>query len=125
MSGSYEEPGSEEGDEGGSDAMDEAEAVPAAKRQRGAAAAAQNVQLFAEEGQFNPHAARAERKQRKKGRLMRQTTAEAAADEGANGSKGGGGEDAEYDFQEDWGPEASGGNPFAQLGSGSGEESDD
>lgn len=104
----------------GGEAMDEAEAAPSAKRQRGAASAAQNVQLFAEAGQFNPHAARAERRQRKKGKLMRQAG-------GEDGGGGGAAADEEYDFEADWQAEAGGGrsNPFAQLGSGSEGEGDE
>ena len=107
MSGSDGEEGGEEGGLSGSDAMDEAEAAPAAKRPRGGEAAAQNARLFAEAGQFNPHAARAERKRRKKGSL-----APAAGEEAAEGAVA-----AEYDFQEDWdAAAAAGGNSFAQLG---------
>lgn len=69
--------------------MDEGEAGPSAKRQRGAAAAAQNAQLFAEAGQFNPHAARAERKARKKGAVLRQAWAEAEAEAGGESVVGG------------------------------------
>ncbi len=97
--------------------MDEAEAGPAAKRQRGAAAAAQNAQLYGEAGQYNPHAARAEKKQRKKGAALRQAWAEVEAEAAAAGE--GGNED--YDFQADWGQDGgAGSNPFAQLGDGEG-----
>lgn len=118
MSGSDVEEGEEE--EGG-DAMDEGDA-PAAKRQRGAAAA-QNAQLFGEAGQFNPHAARAEKKARKKSAALRQAWAEAEAAGAAAGEAGG----EDYDFEADWGEDAAGGNnPFAQLGEegsdGSGDE---
>jgi hypothetical protein len=107
MSGSDGEEGSEEEGPSVNDAMDEAEAAPAAKRPRGGEAAAQNARLFAEAGQFNPHAARAERKRRKKGSL-----APAAGEEAAEGAVA-----AEYDFQEDWdAAAAAGGNSFAQLG---------
>lgn len=112
--GSSGEEGSDDEDE---DAMDEGEAAPAAKRQRGAAAAAQNAQLYGEAGQFNPHAARAEKKQRKKGAALRQAWAEveaAAAGEGGND---------DYDFEADWGAEGgAGSNPFAQLGDGEGSD---
>lgn len=106
----------EEGSDGEGDAMDEAEAGPAAKRQRGAAAA-QNAQLYGEAGQYNPHAARAEKKQRKKGAALRQAWAEVEAEAAAAGE--GGNED--YDFQADWGQDGgAGSNPFAQLGDGEG-----
>lgn len=53
---------------GGGDEMDEGDGPPAAKRQArgGTAAARQNAQLYGQEGQFNPKAAKAERKRRKK-----------------------------------------------------------
>ena len=99
--------------------MDEGEAAPAAKRQRGAAAASQNVQLYGEAGQFNPHAARAEKKQRKKGAALRQAWAEVEAEAAAAGE---GGND-DYDFEADWGAEGgAGSNPFAQLGDGEGSD---
>ena len=49
----------------GQDAMDEGEAAAPPPRAP-SARAKQNTQLYASEGQFNPHAARAERKRRKK-----------------------------------------------------------
>ncbi|KAL4420634.1 hypothetical protein ABPG75_010290 [Micractinium tetrahymenae] len=119
MSGSDAEEGDEQEEEG--DMVDEGDA-PAAKRQRGAAAAAQNAQLFGEAGQFNPHAARAERKARKKSAALRQAWAEAEAAGAAAGEAGG----DDYDFEADWGQEAAGGNnPFAQLGEEGSGGSDD
>lgn len=110
----------EEEEEGGrdGDAMDEGE--PTAKRQRGAAAA-QNAQLFAEAGQFNPHAARAERKARKKGAALRQAWAEVDAEAGPAAVAGG----EDYDFEADWSKGGEGSaNPFAKLedGGDSGDE---
>ncbi|KAL4451438.1 hypothetical protein ABPG77_009510 [Micractinium sp. CCAP 211/92] len=117
MSGSDGEEGEEEG---AGDMMDEGDA-PAAKRQRGAAAA-QNAQLFGEAGQFNPHAARAEKKARKKSAALRQAWAEAEAAGIAAGEAGG----DDYDFEADWGEDAAGGNnPFAQLGEEGSDGSDE
>lgn len=118
MSGSDVEEDEEEGE--GGDVMDEGDA-PAAKRQRGAASA-QNAQLFSEAGQFNPHAARAERKARKKSAALRQAWAEAEAAGAAAGETGG----DDYDFEADWGEDGAGGkNPFAQLNEEGSDGSDD
>lgn len=78
----------EEDEEGGSEEegeeMDEEDGPPAAKRQaKGSGASAkQNAQLYGQEGQFNPRAAKAERKRRKK---------EAGGGSGGNGDAGAGG----------------------------------
>lgn len=126
MSDGAGEGGAEEGPSG-SDEMDEAEAAPSAKRQRGGEAAAQNAQLYGEAGQFNPRKAKAAKKQAKRGALMRQAGAEVDAEEEQEAGAAPVA-DAEYDFGADWGAEAGGGagsNPFAELGSGSGSELDE
>lgn len=81
-------------------------AVPIASK-RGNASTQQNVELYAQGGQFNPHAARAEKKRRKK-----------TKDEGMEDDED---EDSDYDFAADW-DDAEDGNAFAQLAGGSEEE---
>jgi nuclear GTP-binding protein len=100
-----------EDDAGGSggDAMDAAEAGPAPGAKTRAAREKQNVQLYAHTGQLNPHAARADRKRRKKGGDDGEAEAAPAQD---------------YDFGADWGTAAEG-NPFDQLAEGSDSEAED
>ncbi|GAB4820326.1 hypothetical protein N2152v2_007372 [Parachlorella kessleri] len=87
-----------EGEDGGGNSsaeeMDEGDGPPA-KRARGAGAGAakQNAVLYAQEGQFNPRAAKAERKRRKK------EGADQRQQRGAGDEEGG---DSDYDFEADW-----------------------
>ena len=106
-----EGPMSEEEEEEDVDEMDEeAPAVP--MRVTRSSKDAQNTQLYAQKGQFNPHTARALRKRAKKS--------------GSGGDAEGDGEDSDFDFEEaDW-EDAAHANAFEKLASGSeGEEDDD
>ena len=97
--------GSEEESESDEDAMDDGEA-PAARVTR-SGKAAQNAQLYGQKGQFNPHAARAEKKRAKKI---------------GGGLSHGVDSDSDFDFEDDF-EDAKHDNAFAQLADGS--ESDE
>lgn len=101
MSGSEMDSDDEDGSSDG-DAMDEEEAQMEGGAQDVSGKKAQNRQLYAEKGQFNPHAARAARKKQKK---------QGAVAEGGPGAAGAGG-DSDSDF--DWG-DAQHENAFAGL----------
>lgn len=95
----------EESDDDG-DAMDDGEGPSAPVTRSGKAA--QNAQLYGQKGQFNPHAARAEKKRVKK----------------VGGGSQGANSDSDFDFDDDF-EDAKHENAFAKLAGGEDEEEED
>lgn len=100
--------------------------MQAAKRAKAGAAVpkAAAALLYGEEGQFNPHAARAERKKAKKGGPEREVAVTAAA--AAKAAKGKGKKQAEEEDDEDFEfEEGSGDDGEEEGGEGEGEDGDE
>ena len=110
-----EESGDESGEE--DDVMDEGEGQAAAGEAKKGSKAAQNAELYKNKGQYNPHAARGERKKMAKRRK--------GGEEGGDGEEVEGGSD--FEFDDEYWEDAKHANAFDKLGgSGSdGEEEDD
>lgn len=89
----------EDEEEGGSD-MSEGDGPPMPGASR-PLTAVQTPALYDQEGQYNPHAARAERKRRKKSKAVREATGVAKEDEEYDFAEGFAGRaDAEFDDEE-------------------------
>lgn len=82
------------------DMMDDDQSKPIQKQSK--EQGAQNSKLYAESGQFNPHAARAEKRRRKKQRTH--SSDDSISEDGSD-----------YDFDADWGDEVKTSNGYAEL----------